>query len=83
MMIPFSPLDSTICTVTNWYVIGHETFTIRNNEATMNDVANDKFCSAINAKGDEAFRIFFLYFFGVIWNNFLQFFKLSPAVDTV
>ena len=61
-MIPFSLIDSTICTVKNWYVIGRETFTISNNAATTNDVANDKSCAGINANGDDAFRIICLYF---------------------
>ena len=56
-MIPFSPTDSTICTVKNWYVIGREAFTIRNNAATMNDAANDKSCDGIDANGDDAFKI--------------------------
>ena len=54
-MIPFSPIDSTICTVKNWYVIGRE-------GATMNDVANDKSCVAIDVNGDDAFKIICLYF---------------------
>ena len=49
-MIPFSLNDSTICTFKNWYVIGREAFTIRNNAATMNDVANDKSCAGIDEK---------------------------------
>ena len=49
-MIPFSLNDSTICTFKNWYVIGREAFTIRNNAATMNDVANDKSYAGIDAK---------------------------------
>ena len=32
------------------YVIGREAFTIRNNAATMNDVANDKSCAGIDEK---------------------------------
>ena len=56
-MIPFSPIDSTICTVKNWYVIGREAFTIRNKAATMNDVAN-----AIDENGDDAFKIICLHF---------------------
>ena len=61
-MNPFSPIDSTICTVKNWYVIGREAFTIRNKAATMNDVANDKSCAAIDANGDDPFKIICLYF---------------------
>ena len=38
------------------YVIGREAFTIRNNAATMNDVANDKLCAGINANGNDAFK---------------------------
>ena len=49
----------------------------------MNDVANDKSCAAIDINGDYAFKIILFIFFGVIWNNFLQFFKVSPVVDTV
>ena len=56
-MMPFSPIDSTIYTVKNWYVIGREAFTIRNEAATMNDVANDKSCAAIDENGDDAFKI--------------------------
>ena len=81
-MIPFSPIDSTICTVKNWYVIGREAFTIRNKTATMNNVVNNKSRAAIDENGDDAFKIICL-FFGVIWNNLWQFFKLSLAVDTV
>ena len=44
----------------------------RNKAATINDVANVKLCGAMD-----------LISFGVIWNNILQFLKLSPAVDTV
>ena len=59
-MILFSPIDSTICTVKNWYVIMREAFTIRNKAATMNDVASDKSCLAIDENGDVAFKnIFF------------------------
>ena len=47
MIISFSPVASTICTVINWYIMGRETFTIRNNAATMNDVVNDKLCAAL------------------------------------
>ena len=61
-MIPFSPIDSTICTVKNWYVIGREAFAIRNEVATMNDVANDKSCTVIDENGDGAFKIICLYF---------------------
>ena len=61
-MIPFSPIDFTICTVKNWYVIGREAFTIRNKAATMNDVANDKSCNAIDENDDDAFRIIGLCF---------------------
>ena len=57
-MIPFSPIDSIICTVKNWYVIGCEAFTIRNKAATMNDVANDK----SNVRSDDAFKIICLCF---------------------
>ena len=28
----------------------------------MNDVANDKSCAGIDANGDDAFKIIFLYF---------------------
>ena len=61
-MVPFSLIDSTTCTVKNWYIIGREAFAIRNNAATMNDVANDKSCAGIDANGDDAFKIIFLYF---------------------
>ena len=61
-MIRFSLIDSTICTVKNWYVIGRETFTIRNKAAMMNDVANDKSCAAIDVNGDDAFKIICLTF---------------------
>ena len=61
-MIPFSPIDSIICTVENWYFIGREVFTIRNKAATMNDVANDESCAAIDENGDDAFKIIGLYF---------------------
>ena len=61
-MIPFSPIDSTICTVKSWYVIGREAFTIRNKAAKMNAVANDKSCAAIDVTGDDAFKIICLYF---------------------
>ena len=61
-MIPFSPIDSTICTVKNWYVIGSESFTIRNKAATINNVANDKSYAAVDSNGDGAFRIICLYF---------------------
>ena len=61
-MIPFSPIDSTICTVKNWYVIGREAFAIRNKAATMSDVANDKSCAAIDVNGDYAFKIICLHF---------------------
>ena len=59
-MIQFSLIDSTICTVKNWYVF--EAFTIRNKAATMNDVANDKSCAAIDVNGDDALKIVCLYF---------------------
>ena len=62
LMIPFSPTDSTISSVKNWYVIGLEAFTIRNKAATMNDVANDKSCAAIDENGGDAFRIICLHF---------------------
>ena len=39
------------------YVIGREAFTIRNNAATMNEVANDKLCAGIDTNGDDAFKI--------------------------
>ena len=61
-MIPFASIDSTICTVKNWCVIGRETFTIRNKAATINDVANDKSCAAIDVNCDDAFKIICLYF---------------------
>ena len=61
-MIPFSPIDSIIRTVKNWYVIGREAFTIRNRVATMNNVANDKSCAAIDENGDDAFKTICLYF---------------------
>ena len=61
-MIPFSPIDCTICIVKNWYAIGCEAFTIRNKAATMSDVANDKSCAAIDVNGDDAFKIICLYF---------------------
>ena len=61
-MIPFSPVESTICTVKNWYVIEREAFNIRNKAATMNDVGNDKSCAAIAENGDDAFKIICLYF---------------------
>ena len=61
-MIPFSLIDSIIYAVENWYVIGREAFTIRNRAATMNDVANDKSCAAIDEIGDDAFKIICLYF---------------------
>ena len=61
-MVPFSLIDSIICAVENWYVIGCEGFPIRNREATMNDVANDKSCAAIDKIGDDAFKIICLYF---------------------
>ena len=61
-MIPFSPIDSTICTVKNWYVVECEAFTIRNKAATMNDVANNKSCAAIDANGDDVFKMICLYF---------------------
>ena len=60
-MIPFSPIDSTI-SVKNWHVIGREVFTIRNKAETMNDVASDKSWAAIDANGDDAFKIICLYF---------------------
>ena len=61
-MIPFSPIDSIICTVENWYVIGREAFTIRNKTALVNDVANDKSYAATDVRGDYAFKIICLYF---------------------
>ena len=61
-MIPFSSIGSTICTVKNWYVVGHEAFTLRNKEATLNDVVNDKSCVAIDENDDVAFKIICLYF---------------------
>ena len=61
-MIPFSLIDSIIYAVENWYVIGREAFTIRNRAATMNDVANDKSCAAIDEIGDDAFKIICFYF---------------------
>ena len=61
-MIPFSPIDSTICTVKNSYVIGREVFTIRNKAAMMKNVANDKSCLAIDENGDDAFKTICLYF---------------------
>ena len=61
-MIPFSPINSTICTVKNWNVIVREASTTRNKAATMNDVANDKLCPAIDKIGDDAFKIICLYF---------------------
>ena len=61
-MIPFSPIDSTICILKNWYARGREAFTIRNKARTMNDVANDKSGAAINENGDDAFKIICLYF---------------------
>ena len=57
-MIPFSPIDSIICTVK----IGREAFTIRNKAATMNDVANDKSCAATDVRGDDAFKLFIYIF---------------------
>ena len=60
-MIPFSPIDSTICTVKNWYVTVREVFIIRNKAATMNDVANDKSCAAIDENGDDVLKIICLY----------------------
>ena len=60
-MIPCSPIDSTICTVKNWYVTVREVFIIRNKAATMNDVANDKSCAAIDKNGDDALKIICLY----------------------
>ena len=61
-MILFSTIDSTICTVKNWYFIGRELFTIRHKAATMIDVANDKLCTAIDENGADAFKIICLYF---------------------
>ena len=60
-MIPFCPIDSTICTMKNWYVIGREAFTIINKAATMDDVANDKSCAAVDVNGDDAFKMICLY----------------------
>ena len=60
-MIPFSIIDSTICTAKNWYVLGRKDFTIRNNIAKMNDVANDKSCAETDANGDDAFKIICLH----------------------
>ena len=56
--------------------MGREAFTIRTKAATMNDVAYDKSCAAMDVNGDDIF-------FRVTWNNFFQFFKLGPAGDTV
>ena len=56
-MIPFSTIDSTICTVKNWYVIGREAFTIKNKATTMYDVANDKSCTAVDSNGNDVFKI--------------------------
>ena len=61
-MIRFSPIGCTICTVKNWYVVGREFFTIRNKAATMDDIANDKSCAAIDENGDDAFKTICLYF---------------------
>ena len=61
-MIPFSPIDSTIWIVKSWYAIGREAFTITNKAATMNDVANETSCVAIDAIGNDAFKIICLYF---------------------
>ena len=61
-MIPFSTIDSIICTVKNWYFIGLDAFTIRNKTATMNDVANDKSRAAIDANGDDHSKSFVYIF---------------------
>ena len=61
-MIRFSPIDCTICTVKNWYVIGREVFTMRNKVATMDDGANNKSYAAIDGNGDDAFKTICLYF---------------------
>ena len=61
-MIPFSPIDSSICSVKNWYLIGRETFTIRIKAVTINNVASVKTCAAMAVNGDDAFKIIFLYF---------------------
>ena len=61
-MIPFSPIDSTFCTVKNWYLIGREAFTITNRAEMMSDIVNDKSCAAIDVNSDDAFKIICLYF---------------------
>ena len=57
-MIPFSTIDSIICTVKNWL----DAFTIRNKTTTMNDVANDKSRAAIDANGDDHSKSFVYIF---------------------
>ena len=61
-MITFSAIDSTICTIKNLYVMGREAFTIRTKAATMNDVAYDKSCAAMDVNGDDVLKIICLYF---------------------
>ena len=60
-MIPFSTIDSTICTVKNRYFIAREAFTIIIKAAAMKDVSNYKSCAAIDANGDDAFKIVFIF----------------------
>ena len=62
LLIPFSLVDCTMFTVKNWYTIGCEPFTISNNAATVNDVANDKSCAGIDANGYETLQTISLYF---------------------
>ena len=62
LMILFSLIDSTICTVKNWYVIVCEVFAIRNKAATMDDVANDKSSAGIDENGGGTFKIICFYF---------------------
>ena len=59
-IIPLSPTDSIICTVKYCYVNGLDVFAMRNNTATINDVANDKSC-AVDSKA--AFKTICLHLY--------------------
>lgn len=71
-MIPFSSIDSTICNVKNWYIIGSKAFTITNKVAAMNQVGNKTTCIEMNLNVDSngAFKIDSFILFQVVLINF-------------
>lgn len=72
-MIPFSSVDSTICNVKNWYIIGSKAFTVTDKVATMNQNRNKTTCIAmdVNVDSNGAFKIDSFILFQVIFNNVL------------